>query len=49
MNESTNLRHCFMGEIATFSTVLDVFVQLFAKTKQGETLGKESRLVSGIE
>lgn len=32
-----------------FSTILDVFVQLFAKTKQGETLGKESRLVSGIE
>lgn len=41
--------HCFMGEIATFSTVLDVFVQLFAKTKKGETPKKESRLVSGIE
>ncbi|MDD6783263.1 MAG: hypothetical protein PUD79_01735 [Prevotellaceae bacterium] len=32
-----------------FATILDVFVQLFAKTKQGETLGKGSRLVSGIE
>lgn len=32
-----------------FFTILDVFVQLFAKTKQGETLRKESRLVSGME